>query len=178
MGAERAERAEDKPSRPVRRGATPPAWRITRGPGPIVAVAIHNGHAVRKEVEARLRLSEGERLREEDPYTAGWTEVVDTRVIGRRSRFEVDLNRPRESAVYVEPEQSWGLRVWEGPLPLDLIARSLEAWDAFYRDLAVLLEEKRARHGRFVVFDIHSYNHRRSGPDGAPADPSENPDVN
>jgi hypothetical protein len=34
------------------------------------------------------------------------------------------------------------------------------------------------RYGRFVVFDLHSYNHRRDGPDEAPADPDLNPEVN
>jgi hypothetical protein len=29
-----------------------------------------------------------------------------------------------------------------------------------------------------VVLDIHSYNHRREGPQGPPADPRENPEVN
>ena len=30
----------------------------------------------------------------------------------------------------------------------------------------------------FVVFDLHSYNHRRDGPDASPADPAANPEVN
>jgi hypothetical protein len=32
--------------------------------------------------------------------------------------------------------------------------------------------------GKFVVYDLHTYNHRRSGPDGPAADPTENPQVN
>ena len=40
------------------------------------------------------------------------------------------------------------------------------------------MKDIEARHGRFVVFDLHSYNHRRSGPEGPPADPAANPDVN
>jgi hypothetical protein len=35
-----------------------------------------------------------------------------------------------------------------------------------------------ATHGPFVVLDIHSYNHRRAGPDAAPARVEGNPDVN
>jgi hypothetical protein len=34
------------------------------------------------------------------------------------------------------------------------------------------------RHGRFVVLDLHSYNHRRKGPQGPEADPKANPEVN
>jgi N-formylglutamate deformylase len=33
-------------------------------------------------------------------------------------------------------------------------------------------------HERFVVLDLHSYNHRRGGPSASPDDPSANPDVN
>ena len=33
-------------------------------------------------------------------------------------------------------------------------------------------------YGSFVVFDLHSYNHRRQGPEGPAADPEKNPEVN
>ena len=61
------------------------AWRIAREGAnhlPVVAAAIHDGHQVRPEVASRLALSEPERLREEDPFTAGWTDIVPIRVIG------------------------------------------------------------------------------------------------
>lgn len=32
--------------------------------------------------------------------------------------------------------------------------------------------------GKFVLFDIHPYNHRRDGPNQAPADPALNPEIN
>ena len=34
------------------------------------------------------------------------------------------------------------------------------------------------RFGQFVVFDLHSYNHLRDGPDRPHADPGLNPEVN
>jgi N-formylglutamate amidohydrolase len=153
-------------------------WTVTNGEGPIVAMAIHAGHALRPEIAERMRLSDAERLREEDPYTDVWTEIAATRVVAHRSRFEVDLNRPRKSAVYVSADQSWGLDVWTAPLPGAVIKRSLEIRERFYAMLEGLLEEKRRRYGRFVVYDIHSYNHRRAGPDGAVADAAGNPEVN
>lgn len=153
-------------------------WTVTKGNGPIVAVAIHAGHALRPEVAERMRLTDAERLREEDPFTGEWTKIVGTTVVAHRSRFEVDLNRPREGAVYARPEQSWGLEVWTSRLPAGVIERSLEIRARFYAMFEALLEEKRRRHGRFVVYDIHSYNHRREGPGGVPADPAVNPDVN
>jgi N-formylglutamate deformylase len=153
-------------------------WTVTEGEGPIVAAAIHAGHALRPEIRRRMRLGDAERLREEDPFTAAWTEIASTRVVVHRSRFEVDLNRPRDGAVYVDPEQAWGLDVWRSPLPRAVIERSLELHERFYTMLGALLEEKRRRYGRFVVYDIHSYNHRRDGPDGPAADAACNPEVN
>ena len=34
------------------------------------------------------------------------------------------------------------------------------------------------RHGRFVVIDVHSYNHRRDGPDGEATPQDDAPDIN
>jgi N-formylglutamate amidohydrolase len=153
-------------------------WTVTTGEGPVVAVAVHAGHALRPEIAQRMRLSDAERLREEDPFTSALTEVVATRVTAHRSRFEVDLNRPREGAVYVDPEQAWGLDMWRSPLPRAAIERSLEVWERFYTMFEALLEEKRRRYGRFAVYDIHSYNHRRGGREGPVADAVGNPEVN
>jgi len=153
-------------------------WTLERGGGPIVATAIHDGHEVRDEVARHMVLDEAVRLREEDPHTGHWTTIAPTRVVATRSRFEVDLNRPRESAVYRTPAEAWGLEVWNGPLPDEVIERSLAAYDAFYAELAALYRGLVDRHGRFLVLDLHSYNHRRDGPDGPPADPIENPQVN
>jgi N-formylglutamate deformylase len=145
---------------------------------PLIATAIHAGHAVRPEVAERLALDEDARLREEDPFTDRWTAVAPLRVIGTVSRFEVDLNRPREGAVYITPEQAWGLEVWTDPLPDPVVEGSLRRYDAFYADMRRLLDEAERRFGRFVVFDLHSYNHRRDGPGASPADPAGNPEVN
>jgi hypothetical protein len=144
----------------------------------VVAVANHNGHQLRKEVARLSALGEEERLREEDPRTGDWAAVAPTRLVVNRSRFEVDLNRSRETAVYRRPEDAWGLNLWKHPLPDDLVARSLGEYDAFYAELDRVLADKARRHGKFVVLDLHSYNHRREGPDGPQADPTGNPEIN
>ena len=153
-------------------------WQETVGEGPLVAVAIHDGHAVRDEVARLLALSDAERLREEDPYTGGWTSAAPTRFVSLRSRFEVDLNRPRHRAVYRRPEDAWGLNVWKRPPTKDLVERSRLNYDSFYRAVEQRLRETEQRHGRFVVLDLHSYNHRRAGLDAPPANELENPQVN
>ena len=76
------------------------------GDGPLVAAAVHNGHDLRPEVADIMVLAEADRLREEDPHTGRWATVAPTRLVGRRSRFEVDLNRPRDKAVYRLPEDA------------------------------------------------------------------------
>jgi hypothetical protein len=153
-------------------------WSLQVGQGPLVAAAIHDGHEIREEVLAHMTLSEADRLREEDPYTQLWTTIAPTRVIGLRSRFEVDLNRPRETAVYRTPADAWGLRVWNGGLPNSVASRSLAEYHAFYAMLNDLYRTLADRHGVFVVYDLHSYNYRRGGPDDLGADPGSNPQVN
>ncbi len=161
-------------------GPLEPLARIVEGEGALVAAAVHAGNRVRPEVDERLALSPEERRREEDPFTDRLTAIAPTRIVVLQSRFEVDVNRRREEAVYRRPEDAWGLRVWkaaEGP-PEDLVRRSLARYQRFYARVERLLEGKRRRHGAFVVFDIHSYNHRRDGADAPPAPAAGNPDVN
>ena len=58
------------------------------------------------------------------------------------------------------------------------VAESLAEYDLFYAKLRELYTELSSRYGRVVVYDLHSYNHRRDGPDGPEADPTSNPQVN
>lgn len=118
------------------------------------------------------------RLHEEDPFTGEWTAVGDSSVVVDRSRFEVDLNRSREDAVYLEAGQCWGLKIWTRPPPESLVEASRALHDRFYGELYDLLSKVERAWGRFVVVDLHSYNHRREGTDGPPADQAGNPDVN
>lgn len=154
------------------------SWVLTEGDGPVVAVALHDGHDVRPEVVALFAINETDRWREEDPFTATWTAVGDTRIVGRRSRFEFDLNRPREKAVYLKPEDAWGLHVWQTKPSQEIIAQSLAEYDAFYATVKRVFADLERRFGRFVVYDLHTYNHRRFGSVALPADPTYNPEVN
>ncbi len=154
------------------------AWTFERGELPVIATAIHAGHDVRAEVADMLQVTEADRLREEDPFTDRWTEVADNRAIVHRSRFEVDLNRPRDKAVYLVPDDAFGLTVWREAPADGLVNRSLDLYDAFYGEFRALCDELTAAHGRFVVLDLHSYNHRRGGPDAPVDDPEKNPEIN
>ena len=153
-------------------------WTVQRGPGPIVATAIHDGHDLRPEVLAAMRLPDADRLREEDPFTGQAIIDVPNHVVAHRSRFEFDLNRGPADAVYETPEQCWGLQVWRERPGHDLIERSLAIHAAYYRMLGALLDDIAASHDRFVLLDLHSYNHRRAGPDGEPTPQADAPDIN
>jgi N-formylglutamate amidohydrolase len=150
-----------------------PAFTVREAPGPVVMTAIHAGHDLRPELADLVMVDEATRFREEDPFTDRLA-VAGTRIAVHRSRFEVDLNRPRCEAVYRTPGDAWGLRVWKRPLSPDAVERSLAVYDGFYAGLADRLDGL-AAHGAFVVVDIHSYNHRRAG---RPAPPAENPELN
>lgn len=144
----------------------------------LIATAVHNGHGLRPEVADIMILDEATRRREEDPHTGLLASYLGSYVTVERSRFEVDLNRPPEEAVYVRPEDSWDLVVWkETPAP-DLVDRSRQQHADFYRSLGEVLDQLVDRHGGFVLYDVHSYNHRREGPGAPPDDPDANPVVN
>lgn len=155
-----------------------PFWTLKQGSGPIIAVANHHGHALRSDVAELMALGEADRLREEDPYTADWATISPTHLIANYSRFQVDLNRPRENAIYLTPHDAWGLNVWRSPPPQSIIDQTLAEYDAYYTELERVCREKEQQYGGFVMLDLHSYNHRRQGPEGPPADLEGNPEVN
>jgi len=153
-------------------------WTIATGDDPIVATAIHAGHDLRNEIAEAIQLPDTDRRREEDPYTDHWVGIAKNSIVVNRSRFEVDLNRPREKAVYIVPDDAWGLEIWKTTPGDDIIARSLELYDRFYAEIGALCDEIIATHGHVVVLDLHSYNHRRRGPEAPVDDPELNPEVN
>jgi hypothetical protein len=163
---------------PLKEYADDSLWLVDEGTGPLVATANHAGHELRGEIAALAALPDEVRLREEDPFTDAWTSVAPTRIRPKRSRFEVDLNRARHEAVYLKPEDAWGLQLWKSFLPADAVERSLAEHDAYYETLRSIFARKAAEHGAFFVFDLHSYNHLREGPGGPAADPAGNPEVN
>lgn len=156
----------------------PSFMTVREGRGPVIATAIHAGHDLRPEVADVIRISEEQRRYEEDPFTDRWVGLGDTSVVVHRSRFEVDLNRPRAGAVYPGPDVAWGLDVFGGPGPGALVEGSRQLHDAFYDRFGELCQRAEQAFGAFVVYDLHAYNHRRGGPGAADAATAGNPDVN
>src|SRR5687768_6080418 len=94
-------------------------WEWHEGDSPLVATAIHAGHELSPPFAEATALSEAERLHEEDPYSDAWTAIAPTRIMLRRSRFEVDLNRPIGEAVYRSGEDAWGGELWRSEITPD-----------------------------------------------------------
>ena len=152
-------------------------WDIVTQPGPVLVAAIHAGHTIRKSLRPWLEIGETDRLREEDPLTDFFLAAGDSIIRANRSRFEFDLNRPPLRAVTTDPEDTWGLRIWDPFLPEKEKELSLALHREFYDRIAELVEAMIAEHGRILVLDVHSYNHRREGRDAKPDDPEGSPDI-
>lgn len=154
-----------------------PYFSFIKGNSPIVATAIHDGHLTREGLHSLFKLNDDERLREEDPFTANWLDITDNRIIVHQSRFQTDVNRTREKAVYQKPEDAWGLDIWNEPLTEKVIEDSYKIYDEFYKNVKRYFDDLFKIHNKIVVYDIHSYNHRRDGAN-MEADPKTNPDIN
>lgn len=155
----------------------PAAFTVSTSPGQLVTTALHSGHQLRPALAELIALDDNERRREEDPYTDQLLGDRGVRFHVHQSRFEVDLNRSRDEAVYEHPDDAWGLTVWKQEVPAEEFHRSRRLHDEFYAELANRMDRLASR-GPFLVLDLHSYNHRREGPDGPAAAPSDNPEVN
>lgn len=153
-------------------------WSIEVGDGPVVAAAIHSGHELRPDVAEWMAVGDADRLREEDPLTGLWTTIGDSAIRVFRSRFEMDVNRPRDEAIAFSADASWGLDLWRGRPPEHVIDRSLEEYDAFYRDMEKLFDRLTREWNSVLVLDLHSYNYRREGPDRPPSSIIGNPEIN
>lgn len=154
-----------------------PNWFIRRGIGPVMTTAVHAGHVIRDELKPFLNPDAGIYRREEDPLTDIWASLGDQVFWPYNSRFEVDLNRPRERALSARAEDTWGLPIWKKPPPADAIERSLVQHDEFYELMTRWLQALINTHGKVLLIDIHSYNHRRHGRDEAPSSAQDNPDI-
>lgn len=102
--------------------------------------------------------TEYERWYEEDPCTQAMVRSHPIVIAGRDSRFEYDLNRDPENAIY---EDAWGKKLWKIPLSNPERKQSLEKHTAFYKVVDALVGQIEQKYGKAIVFDMHSYNWKR-----------------
>ncbi|GHE33696.1 N-formylglutamate amidohydrolase [Sphingobacterium griseoflavum] len=141
------------------------------------AFAIHDGHHISPMLESYYQLNEDERLREEDPHTGCMAELPCNQFIVRTSRFQLDINRTLEKAIYRHPEMAWGLQVYRELPPEHLLQQLQQDYLSIYKKIDMWIAESIAAHGYFIVFDIHSYNAKRKSPDEI-VDEVVNPQIN
>lgn len=92
----------------------PPFEFVGDWSSPLVATAVHAGNDLRDGLAPLMVLEAADRFREEDPFTDEIARDLPALAIVHRSRFEIDLNRPRDKAVYRVPADCWDLDVWQG----------------------------------------------------------------
>ncbi len=153
-------------------------FRFDREDIPVVALAIHHGHELPPELEENCGISPAERLREEDPYTGLIAAEYPNHIVVQTSRFAIDLNRGEDKCIYLQPEDCWGLEVRKTRLDGVLVHKLRESYRDWYAVVAFHIDRMLARHSHLVIFDLHSYNHRRRGTGHPPEPPKDNPDIN
>ncbi|TKB50554.1 flavohemoglobin expression-modulating QEGLA motif protein [Ferrimonas sediminicola] len=126
---------------------------------PVVATAIHAGGRLRRELADNCLLSDQERYFEEDPATDQFISSQPITLVGRDSRFEYDLNRPRALSTYYK--SAWSKQVWRRALSDKQRAASQNKHLTFYRLYDALIQKLESLHRNVLVYDIHSYNYRR-----------------
>lgn len=123
-----------------------------------VCGAVHDGHQFRKDLWDNCLHTEYERWYEEDPETKNMVISHPILIAGMDSRFEYDLNRAPETAIYVD---AWGKQLWKKPLPDKERQKSLNKHHAFYKVVNALISKIEEKFGVCVVYDMHSYNWKR-----------------
>lgn len=125
---------------------------------PYVCGAVHDGHQFRKSLWENCTHSEYERWYEEDPCTKEMVQTHPIVIAGCDSRFEYDLNRPPETAVY---KDAWGKELWRKPLESKEKEISLTKHENFFRVVEALIAKLESKYPKVIVFDMHSYNWKR-----------------
>ena len=125
---------------------------------PYACGAVHDGHQFRKELWDNCIHSEYERWFEEDPETKEMVKTHPIVIAGMDSRFEYDLNRAPETAIYTD---AWGKQLWHNPLPENQREKSLQKHVNFYKIVHALISKLEEKFGVCIVYDMHSYNWKR-----------------
>lgn len=125
---------------------------------PYICTAVHDGHQFRKSLWGNCLHTEYERWYEEDPCTREMVQSHPIVIAGLDSRFEYDLNREPEEAIY---EDAWGKQLWRSPPSEEERQHSLAKHQTFYDVIDALLNQIEKKYGKAIVFDMHSYNWKR-----------------
>ncbi|MDW7690514.1 flavohemoglobin expression-modulating QEGLA motif protein [Flammeovirgaceae bacterium SG7u.111] len=123
-----------------------------------ICAAVHNGAKLRPDLLENCLLTQQERWYEEDPHTSDFIKDLPIVMEGLDSRYEYDLNREPAQAIY---DTAWGKTVWKNAITPQQREVSLQKHEGFYKVLETLVQKIETKFGACLVFDIHSYNHKR-----------------
>ena len=125
---------------------------------PYACAAINNGHHFSQDLWDNCLLNNQERWYEEDPSTGQMISGLPITLIAHDSRFEYDLNRHPQEAIY---ETAWGKKVWKSSLTTQQRDRALNKHENFYKVLLTLMVKLEELFGSTVFYDLHAYNRKR-----------------
>jgi uncharacterized protein (TIGR02421 family) len=125
---------------------------------PFCCTSIHSGSKLRPELRRKIALNDYQRWYEEDPFTDDFIKSMPITIIGLDSRFEYDLNRSPAECIYTE---AWGKQVWKQKLSAIEIKTSRTKHNNYYAVLHALITKLEQKFGGCLVYDFHSYNHKR-----------------
>ena len=125
---------------------------------PYACAAINNGHHFSQDLWDNCLLDGQERWYEEDPSIGQMISGLPITLIAHDSRFEYDLNRHPQEAIY---ETAWGKKVWKSSLTAQQRDRALNKHENFYRVVLTLMVKLEELFGSTVFYDLHSYNRKR-----------------
>ncbi len=125
---------------------------------PHICAAVHDGHQFRKSLWENCLHSEYDRWFEEDPATKEMVKTFPIVIAGCDSRFEYDLNRAPETAIYSD---AWGKQLWKSPISEKEKQHSLDKHENFYKVVHALVDKIEEKFTVAVVYDMHSYNWKR-----------------
>lgn len=136
-------------------------YQIKNAESPFWAFAIHDGHHISTDLKPYIMLTDAQRLREEDPFTARIADLPVNQFIVDTSRFQLDLNRDLKDAVYLNPDQAWGLNVFRTNLPSNYLLELYREHQSIYYTIERHISTTIKKFGYFIILDIHSYNAKR-----------------
>ena len=126
-------------------------WTMQRGASPVVGTAIHDGHALPPGFAAGMAIARrGAACARRIPTRSSSSATCPT-ASSCISRASPSISTGiATAAIYLKPEQSWGVQVFSQPPSADLVRQAMRIHDRLLRDLRTFLRQLEEQFGRFV----------------------------
>jgi len=124
-------------------------------------IAMHTGRRIRPEIVDALLVGEPDRLREEDTFADYFIGDLPIRIVALDSRFEYDLNRGANSAIYPFEKEKWGMKIWKRELSRDERRLSILKHREFHSIIDIVTNYMLRQNRYAVIFDMHTFCYQR-----------------